>query len=100
MKVFISQPMKDKTNDEILYERNKIIRYLHDNIQDVEILDSFFQDNVENVTPLWYLSRSLSIMSQADLIVFAKNWKRYRGCRIEYECAKEYGYVCQFLSNY
>lgn len=92
--------MKDKSNKEILEERNRIIQWLHNNISNVEVLDSFFQESVENATPLWYLSRSLSIMSKADLIVFAKNWKHYRGCRIEFECAKEYGYVCQFLINY
>ena len=42
-KLFIRQPMKDKTDDEILKEREKAIdaarKYLG---EDVEVIDSFF----------------------------------------------------------
>lgn len=27
----------------------------------------------------------------ADVVYFAPGWKEARGCRIEHECAKEYG---------
>lgn len=40
---------------------------------------------------MWFLAKSLEILSTADVAVFAKDWKKYRGCKIENTCAKEYG---------
>ena len=37
-KLFISQPMKDKTNEEILKERQEVLSLFHD----VQEIDSFF----------------------------------------------------------
>ena len=92
-KLFISQPMRGKTDEEILAEREKAIasaeRYLGEK---VEVIDSFFQ-NVPDVEskPLWCLGKSLQLMADADVVFFAKDWEKYRGCRIENECAIEYG---------
>lgn len=98
MKVFISQPMRGKKPEEILEERNKIIELLKTKFKaDFTVLDSYFQKPVENATPLWYLSRSLAIMSEADIVVFAKGWEKYRGCKIERECARAYNYICRYL---
>ena len=46
MKVFISQPMRDKTDEEILKERERAIDRIYEKYHsvDVEILDSFFKD--------------------------------------------------------
>lgn len=44
-KLFISQPMKDKTNEQILAEREKAIRVAKERVaDDVEVIDSFFKD--------------------------------------------------------
>lgn len=90
-KVFISQPMKDKTNEEIKSERNKIITELKERFGEIEIIDSFFENAPHDARPLWFLGKSLELLSQADIAVFAKDWEKYRGCRIENTCAKEYG---------
>jgi len=92
-KLFISQPMKDKTDEQILAERDAAIeeakRFLG---EDVEVIDSFFKDEpaVKNI-PLEFLARSISLMAQADVAYFANGWEDARGCRIEYECAVAYG---------
>ena len=90
-KLFISQPMKDKTNDEILKEREKAIadarKYLG---EDVEVIDSFFKDAPHDARPLWFLSKSLELLSTADVAYFAKGWDSARGCRIEHNCAVAY----------
>lgn len=91
MKVFISQPMKDRSNEEIASERERIAARLSRERGDVEVLDSFFKDAPANARPLWFLGKSLEILSTADLAVFAKGWQNARGCRIERECAAEYG---------
>ena len=34
--------------------------------------------------------RGKEVLSQADVVVFAPDWAKARGCRIERECAKIY----------
>lgn len=92
MKLFISQPMKDKTDDEIKKERNKIIEAAKKEYgEDLEVIDSFFENAPHDVKPLWFLGKSLELLSTADIVFFAPNWEKYRGCSIEHECAKQYG---------
>ena len=92
-KVFISQPMKDKTDAQILEERDRAIEIIKErfNTTDVEIIDSFMQSAPHDAKPLWFLGKSLQFLSNADIAYFVKDWDKYRGCRIENICAKEYG---------
>lgn len=87
-KLFISQPMNDKTNEQILEERQKAISSFDD---EVEVLDSFFKDAPHDATPLWYLGESIKLLGDADIVYFCKDWEKYRGCTIEHECAVRYG---------
>ena len=92
MKVFISQPMKGKTNEEIKAERNRLIgkvRALYGD--DIEIIDSFFENAPADARPLWILGKSLELLATADVAAFARGWRDARGCRIENICAIEYG---------
>lgn len=91
-KLFISQPMKGKTDEEILATRKKAIASARKHVgEDVEVIDSFFQNAPHDARPLWFLGKSLELLSTADVAYFAKGWKDYRGCRIENTCAMEYG---------
>lgn len=91
-KLFISQPMNGKTNEEILAVREKAIKSAEDFLgEEVEVIDSFFQNAPHNANPLWFLAKSLELMAGADVVYFAKDWELYRGCRIENKCANEYG---------
>ena len=76
-KLFISQPMRDKTDEEILAVREKVI-------------DSFFQSAPADARPLWFLGKSLELLSTADVAYFAEGWNEFRGCKIEHTCAVEY----------
>lgn len=91
-KIFISQPMKGKTDEEILKEREEGIelakRLVGDNII---IMDTFFQGMPKDAKPLQYLAKSLDFLSQANFALFLGDWQNFRGCKIEYMCAKEYG---------
>lgn len=47
MRLFISQPMRGKTDEEIKQERNKAINWVEANVpimngEEVEVIDSFF----------------------------------------------------------
>ena len=91
-KLFISQPMRGKTDEEILKEREKAIANAEKHLgEPVEVIDSFFQSAPANAKPLWYLSESLKLLAEADVAYFAKGWEEARGCKIENTCAIEYG---------
>lgn len=91
-KLFISQPMKDKTDAEILVVREQAIQSAKNLLgEDVEVIDSFFQDAPHDAKLLWFLAKSLELLATADVVYFAKDWEKYRGCRIENTCAIEYG---------
>ena len=91
-KLFISQPMRGKTNEEILAAREKAIKSAERHLgESCEVIDSFFQDAPVDASPLWFLGKSLELLSTADVAYFAKGWEEARGCRIENTCAIEYG---------
>lgn len=95
IKVFISQPMNGKTDEEIKAVREKAIASVKEKVDDeVEVIDSFFKDAPCEAKPLWFLAKSLELLSSADTAYFAKGWEDARGCRIERECAEEYGIKC------
>lgn len=98
-KIFISQPMKDKTNQEIEQERKKIIEKVEKYFGEVEVIDSFFKDAPHDAKPLWFLGKSLELLSNANVIVLGKDWECSRGCRIEHECAIQYGISVIYIEN-
>lgn len=91
-KLFISQPMRDKTDEEILAERERAIESAKKHLgEDVEVIDSFFKEAPHDAKPLWYLAKSIELLATADVAYFCKDWDKYRGCKIENTCAIEYG---------
>lgn len=97
MKVFISQPMIDKTDDEILAERDRAIAKLKKMFTEpIEVIDSFFKDVPHDAKPLWFLGESIKLLGEADTVFFCEAWEQYRGCTIEHECAVRYGKMCVY----
>lgn len=91
-KLFISQPMRGKSDEEILMEREKAIKAAEELVgEPVEVIDSFFQNAPADAKPLWFLGKSLELLSSADVAYFAPGWKDARGCVIEHDCAISYG---------
>lgn len=92
VRLFISQPMRGKTDEEILAVREKAIKSAQSHFDEpIEVIDSFFLGAPADARPLWYLAKSLELLATADVAYFAKGWEQYRGCRIENTCAIEYG---------
>lgn len=96
MKVFISQAMRGLTGEEILKTREEAIKFAKTTIglasgDTVEIIDSFFQSAPTKAKPLWFLGKSLELLSTADVCLFVGDWENARGCRIEHECCVQYG---------
>lgn len=91
-KLFISQPMNGKTDEEILSTRYNALSIAEFQMQDsVEVVDSFFQGVPVGTKPMWYLGESLKKLAEADVAFFAKGWQNARGCKIEHEAAVAYG---------
>lgn len=105
MKVFISLPMKDKTEQEVLEARKKaqeeITEYLHDD--DLYFIDTWIAEDppedVVNKGP-WFLGKSLEMMAGADIVYCAQSWASFRGCKIEYAAAKNYGIKVVTYADY
>lgn len=91
-KLFISQPMNGKSDEEILQERQFGIDKAKELIgEDVEVIETFYTDFGPDAKPLEYLGRSIMDLAKADIAYFAPGWEIARGCKIEHECARAYG---------
>lgn len=94
LKVFISQPMNHVAPADIRATREiaeAAIRNMYPDESEIEIIDTYFPDADKSVKPLWYLGEAIKRLAEADVAYFCRDWGRYRGCRIEYVCATDYG---------
>ena len=99
LKAILSQPMADKTHEEIVETRERAIHALQE--RGYEIVNTLFTDEwygkeameARGVVqiPLCFLAKSLENMSLCHAAYFCKGWEHARGCRIEHEAAKAYG---------
>lgn len=91
VKVFVSQPMRGKTNEEIMKERERVkdvVKRLYPlHIVKVEILDSYIKNSNSSLETF---IRGLNKMYEADLVYFVKGFKEYKGCKLEFEIATQY----------
>ena len=89
-KLFISQPMRGKTDVEIRTERERMIAYASEALgEDVEVLDTYYKDF--NGSRVEFLGRSISDLGKADVAIFAPGWDRFDGCRCEHTVCESYG---------
>ena len=89
--IFISQPMGGRSSDEINAERRRVIEIARQKFGKVDVLETFFDDFGPAAKPLDYLARSIKFLAKADVAIFAPGWQNARGCRIEHQCAEDYG---------
>ena len=93
-KVFISQPMEGKTEDEILATREQANAGLK--AAGYEVVNSTIDEgeakprSVMNES-LYNLAKSLEVMSECDTVFFCQGWRNARGCRVEHKAAVDYG---------
>lgn len=93
-KVFISQPIRGKTYDEVMQIRNNAISQLNELYpsEDLKIIESFIPAMYydANNNPVVGLGTCISLMGDADLVYICKNWEENRGCTIERRVALLY----------
>lgn len=96
VKVFISQPMSGRTDEEVMKEKQNAIQHIYEQFKQkpnvvLVFLDQYYVDSVPpDANSVWYLGHSISIMSKADYVYFTGEWPDARGCLIEAEICKMY----------
>lgn len=98
-KAMLSQPMRGKTDEEIIETRNRAIKALE--AAGYEVVNTLFTDewySKEKMEergvvqiPVCFLAKSIENMSLCHAVYFCKGWDRARGCILENEVAKAYG---------
>lgn len=91
MKIMISQPMRGKTNEEIRLEREILIEQLES--KGYVVIDTIISEEAPKDIneAIFYLSKSIEFIGKVDGVVFMTGWENARGCKIEYQVAKNYG---------
>jgi hypothetical protein len=94
-KIFVSQPMKGRTAEEISKGREDALLWLESRCYDFEALDTHFKDF--NGSRLQFLGKSISEgLALASIALFVGDWERHDGCRCEHFIASQYGVPCLY----
>lgn len=99
VKVFVSQPMRNKSEEEIRKNIEIARRYAEDLTRKrVHILETYFPSYAK-LHPITALARSLDMLSKADLCIFMPGWEEARGCNIEHETVLNYGIKAAYIKE-
>ena len=93
-KLFVSVPMKGRTEEEIKasIQMMKRIAEAYEG-EELELIDSYVEGNPpkNNHQSVWYLGKSLEKLSEADIFIGIEDDYNWSGCYIEGITAHRYG---------
>ena len=93
-KLFVSVPMKGRTEEEIrkTIDKMKKIAEIFEG-EELELIDSYIEDNPpkDNNQAIWFLGESLKKLAQADVFIGISDSCDWNGCLIESDVASRYG---------
>ena len=93
-KLFISLPMEGLTKEEIKNNMYKLKNQAEEILgEPLELLDTYIEETPPSDTitnGLWYICKSLLLLSKANYVYFAKDWYKHKGCIIEHEAVLNY----------
>lgn len=108
-KLFVSVPMKGRTEEEIKasIQKMKKIAEIYEG-EELELIDSYIEDNPpkDSKEAVWYLGESLKKLAQADAFIGIDEAYDWNDCCIEKDTAHRYGikmYIVQardVIDNY
>ena len=93
-KLFISVPMKDRTEEAIRTSMEKMHKIAEATVgEELKVIPSYIEDNPpkDAKEAVWYLGRSIQMMSEADYMVCINDMWEYSGCLTERDVAERYG---------
>lgn len=93
-KLFISVPMKGRTEDAIKASMKKMhkIAEAYTGMK-LEVIDSYIEENPpeDAKEAVWFLGKSIQLLSEADYFIGIEDAWDWSGCFIEREAAWRYG---------
>lgn len=93
-KLFVSVPMKGRTEEEIKasIQKMKKIAEIYEG-EELELIDSYIEDNPpkDSKEAVWYLGESLKKLAQADVFIEIDEAYDWNGCYIERDTAQRHG---------
>lgn len=100
-KLFISCPMNGRTEENIrksMEQMHKIAEIIFD--QELEVIPSYVEDNPPetNNQAIWYLGKSIQLLSEADFFIGIEYNECFKGCLVENKVATEYGIRSTFVN--
>lgn len=108
-KLFVSVPMKGRTEEEIKasIQKMKKIAEIYEG-EELELIDSYIEDNPpkDSKEAVWYLGEGLKKLAQADVFIGIDKAYDWNDCYIERDTAQRYGiktYIVQardIIDNY
>lgn len=101
-KLFVSVPMKGRTEKEIKasIQKMKKIAEIYEG-EELELIDSYIEDNPpkDSKEAVWYLGESLKKLAQADVFIGIDEAYDWSGCYIERDTAQRYGIKTYIVSG-
>lgn len=99
-KLFISCPMKGRSDEAIKKSRDKmhkLAELIYE--EELEVIDSFIPGNAPDTrrVPVWYLGKSIQMMADADYFIGIHGTYDFKGCHIEETIAAEYEIPSTFI---
>lgn len=92
-KLFVSVPMKGRTEEEIKasIQKMKKIAEIYEG-EELELIDSYIEDNPpkDNNQAIWFLGKSLEKLATADVFIGIEDAWDWNGCYVEQEVANRY----------
>ena len=96
--VFVSLPMRGYSDEEIKDRQEEIFNEFKANDKDAQLINPFEgkqvqmdMNDIAGRPDVYWLGHSIAALSYADVVIFAKEWENFPGCRIEHKVATYYG---------
>lgn len=93
-KLFISVPMKGRTDEAIKASMEKMHRIAEATVgEELEVIPSFIEDEPPKDAreAVWYLGKSIQLLAEADYIATTDDCFMFNGCKNENVVARDYG---------
>lgn len=93
-KLFISCPMKGRTEENIrksMEKMHRIAEIVFD--EELEVIPSYVEDKPpeNSQQAIWYLGKAIQLMAEADYFIGVEYQDFFKGCDIENSIARAYG---------
>ena len=86
-KVFVSLPMRGRSNEEIKQKMLEMHSYVKD---EYDLISTLLDTDDSKKNNLWYLGRSIQLLGEADLVIFTQGWMDAPGCVVEMTACSQY----------